>query len=130
MLSLSIIFSYRFGKTVKIPSISIINPDTTCVRGTLVLTIGKFTLGIVKNNTDVLSNNVNAIIDKPRDRIIMYGLDFFWSETDPPIIIGKSGSTQGESTVSSPARNDVNNNPMISIYQIKMAKFYLSHYVH
>lgn len=65
----------------------------------------------VKNNTDTAN-----------ERIIIHGCDFFPSLTEPPIITGNSGNTQGATIVIIHDIND-KNNKLISLANIKNTLF-------
>jgi hypothetical protein len=56
---------------------------------------------------DTLSSSVKAIIEKAKASVMRTGFHLALPETELPIIIGKSGSTQGARTVSSPEMYEV-----------------------
>jgi hypothetical protein len=68
---------------------------------------------IFKKTELTLMRSVNAITDATSDAITVYARFLEPPATEPPTIIGKSGSTHGASTVSIPAANEIVKNKSI-----------------
>ncbi len=97
-LSFIEIFSHRDGKRVMSPNMIRIPPERYCqnVGGMLIKTVATFRI------------KVKRMTETVREAVITYGFSFdLTSETELPMITGSNGSTQGASTVSIPAINEI-----------------------
>jgi hypothetical protein len=61
--------------------------------------------GILMKSVLTLRRSVKRITEMPSDSVTMNA--FFLPSSDPPTMTGKSGSTQGASTVRIPAKNEM-----------------------
>ena len=62
---------------------------------------------------EAFRRSVKMTTDTARDAVMTYGFHLErTSETEPPTITGRSGSTHGASTVSTPATNEIKRNVM------------------